>query len=206
MGPWPMTRDSFIGLQLQVVDGFVAGVYRFDPGGLFEGNVVGDADEAAVDNPVHDADVFGKAAAGGLKGGGGADLLVGVALGVGVFAAKVAGAAGDVVEGHGAVSLFPGGNVLADGCDRAGHFVAEDAGGVVGAGVDFFQVGAADAAGVDAQEDFAWAQSGQGHGFDADVVGGSVDGGLVVGREFGGLLRGRINGDGHHFPIVEEKR
>ena len=46
-----------------------------------------------------------------------------------------------------ALAALEAGDALADGDDGAGHLVAEDAGGGVGAGVDLLQVGAADAAG-----------------------------------------------------------
>ncbi len=49
---------------------------------------------------------------------------------------------------------------LADGDDRAGHLVAEDARGGMGAGVDLFQVGPADAASGDLDEQLAGADGG----------------------------------------------
>ena len=56
----------------------------------------------------------------------------------------------------------------ADGDDGAGEFVAEDLGRLDVALEDFFDVGAADAAGGDFDEDFARADFGDGDFFDED--------------------------------------
>ena len=56
--------------------------------------------------------------------------------------------------------------------------MSEDAGRGVGAGRNFLQIGAADAAGVDANEHFAAADRGHGDSFKANVVHAAVDGGL----------------------------
>ena len=77
-------------------------------------------------------------------------------------------------------------DALADGDDGAGHLVAEDAGGGVGAGVDLFEVGSADAAGGDFDEQFAGADGGHGHGLDAHVVDAAVDYGAHGGGDPGG--------------------
>ncbi len=62
--------------------------------------------------------------------------------------------------------------------------MAEDAGGGVGSGGDFLEVGAADAAGVDFDQDFAGADFGDGDGFEADVVDAAIDGGQHGARDF----------------------
>ena len=142
-----------------------------------KGIVVGNFDQAAADDPVHDADVLGEAAAGGSEACGAADLLVDLALREGLLAAVVAVAAGDVVIGHDAVADGEVGDAFADADDGAGHLVAEDAGSVVRAAVDLLEVGAADAAGVDLDEHFAGADLGDGDGLDADVVDAAIDGG-----------------------------
>jgi hypothetical protein len=54
--------------------------------------------------------------------------------------------------------------------------VAEDAGGGMRSGGDLLEVGAADAAGVDAQEQFSGADGGHGNGFEADVIDSPVNG------------------------------
>ena len=69
--------------------------------------------------------------------------------------------------------------------------MAEDAGGGVGSGGDFFEVGAADAAGVDFDQDFAGGDFGDGDGFEADVVDAAIDGGQHGGRDFAWRLVGR---------------
>ena len=64
MGPWPITSTVSSGLQVEQFYGLVAGVDRLDPCGLLEWNIVGQLDQAAAHDPVHHADVLGKAAAG----------------------------------------------------------------------------------------------------------------------------------------------
>jgi len=145
--------------------------------------VVGEPDEAAADDPGHDADVFGKPAAGGFKARGDADALVVVALGGGLVAAVVALAAGGVVEDHDAVANAKALDIDAGSSDDAGDFMPEDAGGRVGAGVDLLEVGAADTAGVDADEDFAAVDFRDGDGLDTDVVNASVDRGAHGGGD-----------------------
>ena len=61
-------------------------------------------------------------------------------------------------------------DAFADTDDGTGHFVAEDAGGGVGAGVDLFQVRSADAAGGNFNQEFAGADRRAGG---VDVVGSS---------------------------------
>src|SRR5580658_1249036 len=84
-------------------------------------------------------------------------------------------AAGNVVEDHdpvaGAISL----DALADGGDDTGGFVSEDAGSGMGAGGDLLEVGATDAAGVDADEEFSGTDLGYGDCLQADIVHAAVD-------------------------------
>ncbi len=79
---------------------------------------------------------------------------------------------------------------FADPGHGAGHLVSEDARGGVRAGVDLLEVCTADAAGIDADEEFAGADLGDGHGFDADVVDAAVDGGAHPWRDGGTLPPG----------------
>ena len=147
MGPWPMTRTVSSGWRVEIVDGFVGGVDGLNKGGLFEGDAVGNFDEGALDDPGHDADVLGESAARGLEAGGAADPLVIVALGEGFFAAIVTMATGSMVVDHDAVTDGQSLDAFADGGNDASGLVTENAGGGMGAGVDLFKVGAADATG-----------------------------------------------------------
>ena len=176
-GPLADDEDGFVGLEIEIANALVDGVDGLDEGRLLKGDAVGDFDEAAADDPGHDADIFGKAAAGGLEAGGHADALVVIALRGGLFAAVITAAAGGVVEDHDAVVDFKALDALAGGGDHPGDFVAEDAGGGMGAGVDLFEVGAAHAAAVHADEDFAGADFGDGDGLNAHVIDTAVDGG-----------------------------
>jgi hypothetical protein len=60
-------KDGFVGFEIEIANAFVDGVDGLDEGGLLKGDTVGDANEAAADDPRHDADVFCKTATGGLE-------------------------------------------------------------------------------------------------------------------------------------------
>ncbi len=59
-------EDGLVGLEVEQLHGLVAGVDGLEEGGLLEWDVVRDANDAALDDPIHDADVLGEASAGGL--------------------------------------------------------------------------------------------------------------------------------------------
>ena len=91
-------QHRIVGGEIEQLYALEHGVHRLDEGGLLEWNAVGNAHHAAArGDEVHHADVLGKAAAGGLKAGGDAGLLVERALRGRAFAAVVALAAGNVV-------------------------------------------------------------------------------------------------------------
>ena len=67
------------------------------------------------------------------------------------------------------------GYAFAHGDDGAGHLVAEDARGGVRAVVDLLQIGSADAAGGDFDQQLAGADGRDRDGFDAHVVDAAID-------------------------------
>ena len=73
--------------------------------------------------------------------------------------------------------------------DGAGGFVAEDARGRDGAVLDFFDVGGADAADGNLDEEFARADGGDGDGFEAEVVDAAINDGA---HGFGNVRHGEI--------------
>ena len=79
------------------------------------------------------------------------------------------------MENHYAIAGAIVVNVLADSGDDAGSFVSEDARRGMGAGGNLLEVGAADAAGVNADENFSGTDFGDGDSFEADVVHAAVD-------------------------------
>ena len=171
-------QNRVVGGQVEHLYALEHGIEGLDEGGLLEGHIVGDANYAAVlHHEVHDADVLGKAAAGGLEAGRDAGLLVERALRGRLLAAVVALAAGNVMEGHHPVADGIAGDAGAGFDNRTGHLVAEDARCGVGAVVDFLKVSTADAAGGDLDEQFACADTRNGHGFHAHVVDAAVDNG-----------------------------
>jgi len=157
-------------LEAQGLDSLHAGIDGLDKTGLLEGDAVGDFYSALVDDPIHDADVFGETAAGGLEASGASNSFVGGALGEGLMAAVVALAAGNVMEDYDAVAGSEAGDSGTDGCGYAGGFMAEDAGSGMRPGSDFLEIGAANAAGVNANQNLSGSDLRDGDGFEADVV------------------------------------
>ena len=99
MGPWPMTRTVSSGARLSILTPLRTVLTGSTKAACSKGTPSGMRHHAAVvDDEVHDADVLGKAAAGGLEARGDAGLLVERALRRGALAAVVALAAGNVVE------------------------------------------------------------------------------------------------------------
>jgi hypothetical protein len=137
-------------MQVQGLNALHAGVDGLDEAGLLERDAVGDADGALRDDPIHNPHVIGETAAGRLESGRAADSLVGRTLGKGLVLAIETVAARYVMEDHHAVARKVIGHAFANGSDHAGGFVPENAGGGVRACGNLFKVGAANAAGVDA--------------------------------------------------------
>jgi hypothetical protein len=112
-------------------------------------------------------------------------------LGEGAVAAEMALQAGDVMVQSDAVADFEAAQETARGeslrtatsptgadfHNRAGGFVAEDARGRDGAVLDFFDVGGADAADGDFDEEFVRADARDGNGFEAEVVDDAINDG-----------------------------
>jgi hypothetical protein len=89
---------------------------------------------------------------------------------------------------------------LAHCCYYSGGFVSEDARGGVRAGRDFFEVCAADAAGVYADQHLSGADRGYGDGLKADVIDSTIDGGLHRRGDGTSIGVDRVlSGDGHGF-------
>ncbi len=178
-------QHRVVGDEIEQLCALEHGHQRLDKSRLLKGHIVGDVHDAAVgDDEVHHADVLGKAAAGGLEARGGAGFLVERALRGRLLAAVVALAAGNVMEGHHAVADCKLRDACADRGDDSGHFVAEDARRGVRAHVNFFEIGAADAAGGDLDEQFAGSDARNRHGFNAHVVDAAIDHGAHGGGDF----------------------
>ena len=152
----------------RLLDGFHDGVDGLDEGGFFEADVVGERHDAALGDPRHGFHVLGEAAAVWREARGQAGRFVLLALGKEAFFAVEAPAAGRVVKAHYAIAGRPFVYPATDRDDCAGEFVAEDLRRLDVALEDFLDVGAADAAGRDFDEDFAVADFGHGNFFDAD--------------------------------------
>jgi hypothetical protein len=88
----------------------------------------------------------------------------------GFMTAVVALAAWDVMKDDDAIAGLENVYASADGGDYSGSFVAEDAGRGVRSGGNFLEVGAADSAGVYADEQLSGADRGDGNRLQANVV------------------------------------
>ena len=157
-----------------------------------EGIAGGNFHDAGEDEG-HDADVFGIAATGGFEAGGDAGAFVSLALGEGVMAAEMTVQARHVMVQRNAVADFEAAREAtrptADADDGSGGFMSENAGRGDGAVLDFFDVGGADAAGGDPDEEFVGADGGDGDGFEAQIVDAMIDDGA---HGFGDVRHGEI--------------
>jgi hypothetical protein len=172
----------------QRFNSFHAGVHGFDERCLLERNAIRDTDHAVPpDDPIHHANILGEAPATGFVACRRPNFLVGRTLGKHLVPAVIAVAARDVMEDHHPVANPEAGNAVANRSNNAGGLVAKDPGSGVRAGGDFLQICAADAAGMDADEDLASADLRHRNGLHADVVDAPIDRGQH-GRRDGRLL------------------
>ncbi len=178
--PLPGHQHDVAAQQRQPANGFEDGVDGFEHGAFGKGILGGNFHDAGQDERQN-ADVFGVAAARRLEPGGDAGAFVSFALGEGAMPAKMAVPARHVMVERHAVAGFEAAREDArptpDTDDGPGGFVAEDARRRHGAGLDFFDVGGADAAGGDFDEQFVGADARDGDGFEAQVVHAAIDDG-----------------------------
>src|SRR5256885_9537631 len=161
-------ENIFAGNDARFLHGFVNRIDRVDEGGFFEADIVGQGDHAALGDPGHRFDVFSKAATVGRETGRETGGLVLLALGERAAFAVKAGATGNVMETHHAIAGLEFRHARADCYDGAGKFVAEDLRRLYVALENFLDVRAADAAGGDFNEDFAFTYFGHRDFFDTD--------------------------------------
>ncbi len=135
---------------MQRFDPLHAGVHRLDKARLLERDSIWNANCSLTNNPIHHSNIFGESSARRLEPGRASDLLVSLTLGEGFVAAVVALSARDMVKDHHAVADAELLDAVADFCNHSRSLVAKDSGRGVGAAGNFFKVGAADAAGVNA--------------------------------------------------------
>ncbi len=148
-------------------------------------------------------DIFGETSAGGFKAGRAADMLVIRTLREGLFAAVIAIAAWNVVEDHDAVADGEVADAISHGGDCASGFMSEDTWSGMRTRVNFLEVGAADAASGDANEDLTRSDGWNRYGFDTDIVDAAIDSGAHGGRNrVSGDFRIRAVRGGHLLSIV----
>jgi len=178
--PLPGHEDVVAGQKVQTADGFEDGVDGFEHGAFRERIGGGNFHDAGQDEG-HDADVFGVAAASRLESGGDAGAFVSFALGEGAMAAEMAFQARHVMVQRNAIADFEAAREAArpttDADDGSGGFVSENARRRDGAVLDFFDVGGANAAHGDLDEEFMGADAGDGHGFQTQIVPAAIDDG-----------------------------
>jgi hypothetical protein len=193
-------EDGFAGFDGQTLHAFNTGIDGLDKAGLLKADAFRDGHGTFGDDPIHDADIFGESSARSFEAGSATDLLINIALGEGFMAAVKTFSAGNVMKDNDAVIYAEFFNTLADGGNYTCSFVSENAGRGVGAESDFFEVGAADAAGVNANQDLARADGGDWDSFDANVILAAIDSGLHSGWNYrsgffdGGLRCGHLIG------------
>jgi hypothetical protein len=153
-----------------------------------------------LDDPVHHPDVLCKTAPRWLESGRAADLFVGQALGESLVPAVKAFATWDVMKDYNPVARGKVAHAFANRCDDSGSFVAEDAGRRVRPSSDLLEVGAANAASVNADEQLAGADLWNRNCLQAHIIHAAVDRRLHGGRNFLNLLFHRkLPGRCHKF-------
>src|SRR5262249_44362965 len=152
-----------------------------DEGCLLVRHVFRDLDHAFTHNPVHDTDVFGKAPAAGLEACGNAYTLVYGTLRKDLMPAVITLAARDVVKHHHPVACTEILDAVADSHDLARRLVAENPGRRMRAGRNLLQIGAADTAGMHADQHLTGADFGYRNRFQADIVLAAIHSGLHAG-------------------------
>src|ERR1700722_7863012 len=140
--------------------------------------MIGNLDQSALHDPVHDPHIPCKASTGRLKAGRAAYLFVNRTLGKSFLAAVVAIGAGNVMEDSHPVAHGKGLNPLPHCGNRAHGLMAKDAGCGVRSSMDFLEVGTADAAAVYPYEHFSRSNRRHSNGLNPDVVHSAIDSGL----------------------------
>src|SRR5689334_13805779 len=97
-GSLSQNRDYLALTQLKQSNPFEASIHRLNPTSLIEGYTLRDPLHAALDNPIHYANVLGKSSTCGFEARGYTYLLVDWALGIEPPIAVKTVAAGDVVK------------------------------------------------------------------------------------------------------------
>src|SRR5580704_2040094 len=161
-------EDSVAGGDARLLNGFDDGIDGLDESGFFETDVVREWDNAAVGHPGHGFYILSEAAAVGREAGGQPGCFVLLALGEEALLAIKASPARDMVEAHNPVAGRPLVDAPADGDDGAGKLVAQNLRRLDVTLKDFLDVRAANAAGGHFNEQFAFADFGDGDFLDAD--------------------------------------
>jgi hypothetical protein len=144
--------------------------------------------DAALDNPIHDADVLRETASSRLKAGSEAHSLINGALGIELALAIKTFTAGNVVEGHDAVADFEPRYAGPSGSNHTRGFMAENAGRIEQIVLDFLKVCMANAACLDSYQDFAGADCRRWDFLDPNRALAAVHGGSHGSRNTGIVL------------------
>ena len=175
--PLTLHEDHVVRLRVALLHRLQAGVHGLDEGSDFERHSVRNFFDAAIDNPVHGAHILRETATGRLEARRHADLLVDGALGVQFPQAVESAAAGNVVEDDHAVAGLEAHDGRADLCDDAGGFVAVDARRRQEVVFDLLEVGGANTAGFNPNENLPVADFRGVNLVDRDNAVAAIDGG-----------------------------
>lgn len=178
-----LDKHNVARLRIALLDCFEASIERLDEGRDFKRNAMGNLLDATLDNPIHDADILRKSAAGRFKTGSHAHLFINRALGVKFALAVEAFTAGDVMEDNDAVAGFDARDPGSDTGHYTRGLVSVNAWGSEQVVFDLLEIGMADAAGFDADKDFAGTDFGGADGIDRNEGVAAIDGGLHMGGD-----------------------
>ena len=158
----------------RLLNRFRAGIYWLDEGGFLEAHLRRDGHHTALDDPRHRADIFSEASAVRVEPSRKAHFLVRRALREQFPVAIEAAAAGNVMKTDHAVAELPPLYAAAYRNHGARNFMPEDLRGWHKAVLDFLDIGTADAAGGNPNQDLAIGNCWDGDLFHHDAPGATV--------------------------------
>ena len=168
--PLAYDQKSLAGFNVEGLDGLHAGVDRLYKRGLLVGNSVRQFDHSVTDDPIHHANILGKASAARFKTSSGAHLLVYRALSKNLMAAVITLTAGDVMKHHHPVADPEVLDIFSCGHDLTGSLMAKNPRGGVRTGGDLLEIRPTDATGMNAYQNLTALNRRNRNGFQAHIL------------------------------------
>ncbi len=155
IGPCPRITTTSSALRIQLNHALHAGIHGLDETGAIKRHAIGNFLDAALDDPIHHADILRKASARRLVSGRNADFLIDRALRIQLVPAVKTFPARDVMEDDDAIAGGESPHAAADGRHYARRLMSKDARRREQVVFDLLEIGVADPAALHADQQFA---------------------------------------------------